>query len=163
MPVALVDVATHGSDSRPLEQLALELCSVRFDVQKAHPSTMPFFDGGATLSGCDLPGRRVLVRVSTLLENARREDGTQEEAWQAPVGVVLQTARCGSTAIANMLSALPGTVVLSEPSPIYEALSRHADGFITREETLALLRLIALLYAQVLAWCVAAAARALSL
>lgn len=44
-------------------------------------------------------------------------------------GFIFHISRCGSTVLSNGLRAIPGTVVISEPRPVNEVLSGHADSF----------------------------------
>lgn len=50
----------------------------------------------------------------------------RDEPGLAPSGFVFHMSRCGSTLVAQMLAALPGTIVLSEPAPIDAVLRAEA-------------------------------------
>ncbi|WP_152223147.1 sulfotransferase family protein [Pseudomonas sp. SCB32] len=62
----------------------------------------------------------------------RRETGIQALFdWQAaspglqPAALIFHASRCGSTLMAQMLAALPGNIVLSEPPPLDSLLRAH--------------------------------------
>ena len=83
---------------------------------------------------------QLLPAVSTLVAGGI---ATPSRLWDGlPRGVVLHSARCGSTAVANMLRATPNTIVFAEPSFIYEAFILRAEGKIGDAELVLLLRLL---------------------
>jgi hypothetical protein len=51
-----------------------------------------------------------------------------------PAGLIFHMSRCGSTLVAQMLAALPGSVVVSEAEPVGDVLgARHRDPAVTDE------------------------------
>lgn len=58
----------------------------------------------------------VLFRHRTPLESLER--WAEASPGIAPTGFIFHVSRCGSTLLAGLLGALPGTLVLSEPAPV---------------------------------------------
>jgi len=67
------------------------------------------------VSGCDNTAKRVSLRAGAqLLPAVAHYHSDASAAWPmvlGGLGVVAHVARCGSTAVANMLHAAPGTTV----------------------------------------------------
>ena len=61
-----------------------------------------------------------------------------------PDGLIFHLSRCGSTLVAQMLAALPGTVVASEPPPFDQVLQRVQESIDQpMEQRIALIRAMA--------------------
>lgn len=127
-----------------LATVSVEFCRVQFPAQQADPVRVPFHHNLVAASGCDQLAKRVSVEVEPLLAAVTSQEGGASHRWSGlPQGVVLHMARCGSTAVANMIAAAPRAVLLSEPGFIFEALVLGADGWLSSAELTVLLRLLA--------------------
>lgn len=82
------------------------------------PFTDPFFEQTVGRALCD-PGR-MLFRRATPLDTLA--DFDRERPGLAPTGFIFHLSRCGSTLLAQMLGALPRSLVVSEAPPIDQVL-----------------------------------------
>ena len=95
------------------------------------PLTQPFFSDDVN-QALRLPFNQALRRETSL-------DTLQQ--WYAispglqPTALIFHASRCGSTLMAQMLTALPGNIVLSEPPPLDSLLRAHRSdpGIATRQ------------------------------
>ena len=119
---------------------------IRFDLSGAAPAidwadlseerfVEPFFDQTVTrwASG---PRARPLVR--TRLDALAALD---DEPSLEPAGMIFHLSRCGSTLVSRLLGTLPGTVVISEPSPL-NALLGLDPGRVNEATLVRLVRLL---------------------
>jgi hypothetical protein len=92
----------------------------------------PFFD--QTVQRCLADPARAASRRCTPLAALPMDSprGTADEL--RPTGFVFHTSRCGSTLVARMLRATGSTLVLSEPAPLADVLSRYQDRLADRTE-----------------------------
>jgi hypothetical protein len=102
----------------------------------AAPFTEPFFEQSADRA-MRHPFNRVFARTTPL--DVLRALGTREPAL-APNGFIFHMSRCGSTLVAQMLAALPDTVVLSEAQPLDAIVTLHRAGRLAGDDAVALLR-----------------------
>ena len=124
--------------------VSVEFCRVEFAQQKKDPARVPFHHNLMTASGCEEPKNRVAMSVAALLPAVAHQEGPLSHLWSGlPRGVALHMARCGSTAVANMIAAAPRTVLLSEPRFIFDALVMGGDERLSSSELTVLLRLLA--------------------
>ena len=89
----------------------------------AAPLTAPFFEGAL---------RRALARPLNRLFRYRTNlndflAGAETDGSLTPDGFIFHVSRCGSTLVAQLLAALPQTVVVSEAAPI-DAIVRMSRG-----------------------------------
>lgn len=93
--------------------------------------TEPFFD--ETIQRCLRHPFRLLFRHQTPIEQVGRfVDG---HPGLPPAGFVLHMSRCGSTLVSQMLAAVPGNLVLSEPGPVDSVLrAAEVRGDLTDDE-----------------------------
>jgi len=99
--------------------------------------TEPFFD--QTVKSCLRHPFNLLFRKQTSID-ALAERYAQVPGLP-PTGFIFHTSRCGSTLVAQMLAALPGTVVLSEAPAIDSILrARFRVADLTDEQRIAWLR-----------------------
>lgn len=135
----------------------IRMCAVNFGAAKKYPNLMPFFDDAVKHSGCDslvhgeTDTANLKLRTSDLKLNDAINDvarnfgkyGARGSNWLVPAGITMHMARCGSTAVANMMQAASRTVVIAEPQPIFEALSSE---YLAEEDRILVLRLLVHLY-----------------
>jgi hypothetical protein len=82
-------------------------------------------------SGCTEPAATVRMPVRQLAAAVVHQSGSASHTWDGlPAGLVMHTARSGSTAVANTLAAVPRAISLSEPEFIAEALTLGADELV---------------------------------
>lgn len=82
----------------------------------------PFFDDSIRRGRC-MPISR-LIRHRTPLAALPEAIG---DAGAVPDGLIFHLSRCGSTLVAQMIAAVPGTVVASEPAP-FDGVLQYAHG-----------------------------------
>lgn len=101
--------------------------------------TAPFY-GRTALAARALPFNR-MMRLRTTLASLV---ATAPEAVRPPDGLIYHLSRCGSTLIAQMLSAIAGVTILSEPSP-FDDVVRIActDPALVEADRVALVRAMA--------------------
>ncbi len=131
---------------RNLLRLAIEFCGISFDTYKRDPTATPFFADLMNASGCS--STTVQMPVISVLGAVARKFGAPSSSWPGVHSIVVHTARSGSTAVSNSLAAVPGVVMLSEPGFLLSALQFAADGDLTEDELVILLRLYAALCLQ---------------
>ncbi|MDB5709330.1 MAG: aspartyl/asparaginyl beta-hydroxylase [Sphingomonas bacterium] len=78
------------------------------------PLQESFFESSARTAGC-LPINRLLTKRSTLQSLI---DAPVPDDALMPDGFIFHMSRCGSTLAAQMIAALPGSIVASEAAPI---------------------------------------------
>lgn len=140
-PVGITHDEAAGSG---LDCVSVQFCHVNFGAQKVDPVRVPFHADFVAASGCHNPDRQVSLTVEQLLPAVVHLEGKATKKWGGlPTGVVLHTARSGSTAVANMIAAAPLTVLLSEPQFMFDALVMAADEQLSVSELTVLLRLLA--------------------
>ena len=83
--------------------------------------TEPFFE--ETIQSCLRKPFAVAFRQQARLDGT--DDAELVLHTIAPSGFIFHMSRCGSTLVAQMLAALPETVVMSEPPPLDEILQAH--------------------------------------
>jgi hypothetical protein len=81
----------------------------------------PFFD--QTIGKCLADPFNRLFRYQTPLDAL--EEYAAAHPGISPTGLIFHMSRCGSTLVAQMLAALPQTIVLSEADPIDAVLRSH--------------------------------------
>jgi hypothetical protein len=90
------------------------------------------------VSGCDNTAKRVSLRAGAqLLPAVAHYHSDASAAWPmvlGGLGVVAHVARCGSTAVANMLHAAPGTTVSSlRANGVYKARQQQQQRSLFKE------------------------------
>ena len=95
----------------------------------------PFFDQ-TVARWASSPRARPLVRTGLEALVALDSEPSLE-----PAGMIFHLSRCGSTLVSRLLGALPGVVVLAEPSPLNALLGLDPD----RVDEAALVRMVRLL------------------
>jgi hypothetical protein len=109
-----------GSDWPPAHWLPIHVTptgdtiSVEWAYFGAAPLTDPFFESSIRKALRSPFGR--LFRYGTTLPAFLQ--GAASDASLTPTGFIFHMSRCGSTLVAQMLAALPGTLVVSEAPPI---------------------------------------------
>jgi hypothetical protein len=99
----------------------------------------PFFDG--TVQRALRHPFNLALRLQTPLDVLGREEN--EQPGMRPAGLIFHMSRCGSTLVGRMLGALPGSLVISEASPIDHVLrARTHDPQVTDEQRVLWLRRI---------------------
>lgn len=99
--------------------------------------TEPFFD--QTILRCFRHPFRVLFRHQTPITALAELQATQPGI--PPSGFIFHMSRCGSTLLAQMLAALPQTIMISEASPIDMVLRAHLhDASISDDQRVAWLQ-----------------------
>jgi hypothetical protein len=109
-PAGLLPVKVYLRESRPIAEW-IDTGGRRF--------TEPFFHDSV---------QAAMHEPMTAL--SRREmplDVAASLAPVAPSGFIYHISRCGSTLVAQMLNALPGALVMSEPGPLDEAIQAGLD------------------------------------
>jgi gluconate kinase len=104
-------IAVQWNDSQP---------SIEWCYRGAARFSEPFFD--QTISSLATPFNRLFrhqTPLGALAEHAIARPGIP------PTGLIFHMSRCGSTLIAQMLAALPQTIVLAEAEPIDALLRAH--------------------------------------
>jgi len=86
--------------------------------------TDPFFED-AVRRARRIPLNRLCPVLTPL---ARFAETVPIGAAFTPSGLVFHLSRCGSTLVAQMLAAVPGHVVVSEPAPLDAIIQRAASG-----------------------------------
>ncbi|RZM35261.1 MAG: sulfotransferase [Sphingomonas sp.] len=86
--------------------------------------TDPFFED-AVRRARRVPLNQVCPVLTPL---ARFAETMPTDAAFTPSGLVFHLSRCGSTLVAQMLAAVPGHVVASEPAPLDAIIQRAASG-----------------------------------
>jgi hypothetical protein len=99
--------------------------------------TEPFFEQAI--------GRAMRNPAGSLLSRglpiASLENFERRHRVAPPRGFIFHLSRCGSTLLAQMLAALPHTVVVSEPPPVDQVLGAESrDGRVTRAQRLSWFR-----------------------
>ncbi|GAA0328263.1 hypothetical protein GCM10009087_43090 [Sphingomonas oligophenolica] len=108
----------HDLPDRQWLPIAIIPADGQLAVEWAHfggaPLTAPFFEDQLRWARAQ-PFNRLFRQRTPLagLAQARPEDGLA-----APDGFIFHLSRCGSTLVSQMLGALPGTIVVSEPAPL---------------------------------------------
>jgi hypothetical protein len=121
-------IRVHGSAAEPLVDWAV--IDERF--------TDPFFEQSA-YRAMQHPFNQVFLRTTPLdVLDAFPQTLPDGE----PTGFVFHMSRCGSTLIAQMLSRLSDTIVLSEPQPLDGVLRLRRAGMMDDESAVRLLRAI---------------------
>lgn len=96
----------------------LPVLAVGFAIDWAHfagaPLAEPFFSASARRA-IDRPFNRLFRHVTALGDFIGHAEA---EGSLAPDGFIFHMSRCGSTLVAQMLAALPGTIVVSEAPPL---------------------------------------------
>lgn len=99
--------------------------------------TEPFFE--QTIEACLRHPFNLLFRHQTPIEALLDQAGRGSAL--PPSGFIFHMSRCGSTLIAQMLAAVPGTVVISEAGPIDTVLrAQFRSTAITEDQRVAWLR-----------------------
>lgn len=103
------------------------------------PLSHPFYEDSVRRQA----GRPLNLLLHTRTRHAALIAGA-EGADSLPIaGLILHMSRCGSTLLAQMLAAAPGTVVVSEPEPFDAVLQWARQPGVERGEAIATLRAIA--------------------
>lgn len=99
----------------------------------------PFFD--ETVQRALRHPFNLALRLQTPLDVLGREEN--ERPGMRPTGLIFHMSRCGSTLVGRMFGALPGSLVISEASPIDHVLrARTHDPQVTDEQRVLWLRWI---------------------
>jgi len=149
-----VPIGMRAHDSDPWSS-TVTMCILDYEARRADPAALPMFRFWTSKSQCgkSQPAGSVGFTTQMTLGKLRAHLERTEEDWVArhgsnrtgtavwrPDGLVFHEARVGSTLVANMLQALPATVVYSESAPPVDALFRtEAWSDDTRVEALRVL------------------------
>ena len=97
------------------------LCRLNYQKYYEQPHSYPMFRDVQALSNC-VAGNRKRERLSVLLNDIKRANGTEAGRVIKPSGFVFHESRVGSTLVANILASDPYSLVFSESTPIANAI-----------------------------------------
>lgn len=141
-----VQLPPSGGD---LRSATVVMCDLDWESYRADPSRLPMFHDLMTASGCVGGGAGDSYETTFgALEDEAASRGCGLGAAGAgapgcePAGLVFHESRCGSTLVANMLSALPYSLVYSESAPPTDVLLGAGGASLSPPDRLRALRVI---------------------
>jgi len=129
IPYGFVPISVRVHASNIMDSVVV-MCPLRNELHVNDPASYPMFRFIVAASQCEGPRRieRSLQRVQEVLDEEANAIGPNGIESQSPKGFVFHLARCGSTLVANMLSAIgPQNVVYSESAPPPEVIKSSAS------------------------------------
>jgi hypothetical protein len=97
------------------------LCKLNYKKYYEQPHSYPMFRDLEGLSSC-VSGNRRREKLSVLLKEINKANGTEAGRILQPTGFVFHESRVGSTLVANILASDPYSLVFSESTPIANAI-----------------------------------------
>jgi len=143
VPTRITWPAAQEADIRTA---TVHMCAVDWGMYRREPSMTPMFKDLVTASFCNSKAESSFVTTFGELEDEFGRRGCSPAGHFrlgapgcVPTGLVMHQSRVGSTLAANMLNALPTSLVYSEAGPPVEVL---LDGLLSDEDRVRALRVV---------------------